>query len=63
MRPVETVMLTCPYCGEPVELLVEPADDPQAYVEDCTVCCRPWQVHVTTDARGQLLVEARRDDD
>ena len=63
MRPIETVILTCPYCDEPVELLVEPADAPQAYVEDCTVCCRPWQVRIYTDAAGQLTVEARRDDD
>ena len=24
----------------------------QEYVEDCPVCCRPWQVHVDYDATG-----------
>jgi len=63
MLPVEPVSMACPYCGEPVELLVEPSDQPQAYVEDCTVCCRPWQVRVYTDTAGRLVVEARRDDE
>jgi hypothetical protein len=42
--------LTCPYCGENVELAIdEDGGDSQSYVEDCPVCCRPWQVEVTLD--------------
>jgi hypothetical protein len=39
--------LRCPYCGESVLVVVaaEEADAAQ-YVEDCPVCCRPWQVLV-----------------
>jgi len=41
----------CPYCGEPVELYVdEGGGRHQVYVEDCPVCCRPWQVEVTRNA-------------
>ncbi len=37
----------CPYCGEPVLVAVAPEDAGGArYVEDCPVCCRPWQVEV-----------------
>ena len=52
----------CPYCGEPVMLSVAPeeADDAQ-YVEDCPVCCRPWQVQLTRDG-AQVHVHLRRDD-
>lgn len=63
MEALQHVALACPYCGEVVELTVEPADGAQAYVEDCAVCCRPWQVRVTTAADGNLEVSARRDDD
>lgn len=63
MEALRLVPVTCPYCGEEVELLVEPADGPQEYVEDCAVCCRPWQVQVTTAADGTVEVYARRDDD
>lgn len=42
--------LTCPYCGESVELYVDyGGGDAQSYVEDCPVCCRPWQVEVRLD--------------
>lgn len=38
----------CPYCGELVELALDPGSGShQEYIEDCSVCCRPW--HVTVD--------------
>ena len=40
-----TVIVICPYCFERVELFVDP-DTEGSYVEDCEVCCRPWQVTV-----------------
>ena len=63
MGPLERAALDCPYCGETVEILVERGDGEQRYVEDCAVCCRPWQVCVATDMTGTLTVSARRDDD
>ena len=52
----------CPYCGEAVlvSLAPEEADDAQ-YVEDCPVCCRPWQVQVRRDGAA-LRVSLGRDD-
>jgi hypothetical protein len=39
--------VTCPYCGEAVEISVDPGGGSfQQYVEDCQVCCNPWQVTV-----------------
>jgi transposase-like protein len=47
------IPLTCPYCGEPVDLDVdEGGGSRQSYVQDCTVCCQPWQVTVTRDREG-----------
>jgi len=63
MHALERVTLTCPYCGEPGELLVEASDAHQEYVEDCAVCCRPWQVRVSIAPDGSIEVSARRDDD
>lgn len=34
----------CPYCGEPVQLLVDKSAGTQRYVEDCQVCCQPMVV-------------------
>ena len=38
----------CPYCGEQVEIYLEP-DVMGSLIHDCEVCCRPWQVHVGRD--------------
>ena len=49
--------ITCPYCGEPVTVAVDPGSgDSQQYVEDCPVCCQPWSVSVSYDADGTATV-------
>src|SRR5262245_31488463 len=35
--------ITCPYCGEDVEIYLEP-DVRGVLVQDCEVCCNPWQI-------------------
>lgn len=53
----------CPYCGEEVELLLDPGGGPhQQYVEDCEVCCQPWQVSVSWDEEGVAHVELNTDE-
>lgn len=53
----------CPYCGEPSEMNVDPGGgSPQNYVEDCPVCCRPWQVTVYFSADGSVTVACEADD-
>ena len=47
----------CPYCGESVEIALDPGSGAlQEYVEDCAVCCQPWQVRVSYDAQGEAHV-------
>ena len=54
----------CPYCGEAVELSVDSAGgDRQQYVEDCFVCCQPWQVTVMRDREGDWEVSLRTSDE
>jgi len=38
--------VTCPYCGEAVNIYVEP-DVRGSFIQDCEVCCNPWRVRVT----------------
>jgi hypothetical protein len=46
----DPLSLSCPYCGEPVDVVIdEGGGSPQSYVEDCPVCCRPWQVEAEYD--------------
>jgi Cysteine-rich CPXCG len=49
--------VTCPYCGESIAITLDAAGGAtQEYVEDCQVCCRPWQVHVNYDEGGTAQV-------
>ena len=60
----DSLELTCPYCGEDVELVIDEGGGPeQAYVEDCPVCCRPWQVAVTGDAETGWNATLRTSDE
>lgn len=52
----------CPYCGEPITLLVDGSVDEQHYVEDCEVCCRPIEVSVSIGPGGDASVRTERDD-
>jgi hypothetical protein len=38
-------VVTCPYCGEQVEIYLEP-DVRGTLIQDCEVCCNPWRVRV-----------------
>lgn len=55
--------IDCPYCGEPLTLLIDDGDLGVDYIEDCQVCCRPMLVSAFLDGDGDLSVSARREDD
>jgi hypothetical protein len=58
---VETEFLvTCPYCGESVTIYLEP-DVMGTIVQDCEVCCQPWEVRVGYD-QGERYVDVLRGD-
>jgi hypothetical protein len=49
----EILEASCPYCGESVDVIVDSSGgEQQEYIEDCPVCCRPWQVVVEHDLQG-----------
>jgi hypothetical protein len=58
----ETIDASCPYCGEPIELMVDASAGSSSYIEDCQVCCRPMQVDVEVDG-GQVSVRVRTGDE
>ncbi|HEY9202364.1 MAG TPA: CPXCG motif-containing cysteine-rich protein [Gammaproteobacteria bacterium] len=52
----------CPYCWEPLEVVVDDCDENQQYIEDCQVCCQPISFTVEIDEQQQRHVFAHRDD-
>ena len=59
-RNVGPAPADCPYCGEQVEIYVEP-DVRGSFVQDCEVCCNPWRIRVVRDGDDRH-VEVRRAD-
>ena len=56
----EPFFVTCPYCGEEVEILIEP-DVSGRFVQDCEVCCNPWSVRVSGSGEDRWLEVGRAD--
>ena len=56
----DSFLVTCPYCGEEIELYLEP-DIHGDLVQDCEVCCNPWLIRVFTDEGGRNVQVGRAD--
>jgi len=56
----DSFLVTCPYCGEEIELYLEP-DIQGDLIQDCEVCCNPWLIRVFTD-EGERNVQVGRAD-
>jgi hypothetical protein len=54
--------LQCPYCGQPITLLVDASCAEQEYVEDCEVCCRPMLISARLQG-GVMMVDARHENE
>jgi Cysteine-rich CPXCG len=56
----EQFFVMCPYCGEEVEIFLEP-DVSGSFVQDCEVCCNPWTVRVSGSGEDRWLDVGRAD--
>ena len=56
----DSFSVTCPYCGEDVEIYLE-ADVGGSFVQDCEVCCNPWMVRVSVDGDERYVSVERND--
>jgi len=60
----KAIATNCPYCGEAVELCVdEGGGKRQDYIEDCPVCCCPWEVNVFGEPGADWSVTLRTSDE
>lgn len=56
MNELTARKISCPYCGETIEVLIDGSVPNQNYIEDCQVCCRPINFDVSVDQDGDLAV-------
>ena len=61
MLPVESIH--CPYCGEPIDVVIDDSIDHQQYIEDCWVCCRPINIEVMVDPDSGISVSCWSEND
>jgi hypothetical protein len=60
----DTAELSCPYCGETIEVAVDRGGGAvQQYIEDCQVCCRPMRLMVRFGRDGSASVDASAEDE
>jgi hypothetical protein len=59
----QSVSVSCPYCGEFFDTLVDISAGSASYIEDCQICCQPIEMALTVDDSGQFTgLSARRGD-
>lgn len=59
MEPLAEHVVSCPYCGEAIEVLIDHQEAGHQYIEDCQVCCKPITFSVEVDSMGNLSVSVR----
>ena len=63
MQPLHPETISCPYCGEQIDVLVDCSAGSQEYVEDCSVCCRPIVVRLAVEDGELVGLEGRAEND
>ena len=60
---LDTKNIQCPYCWESFELVIDPSETHQEYVEDCFVCCRPIHLIIDIDNFEEVTIQALSEDE
>lgn len=63
MESLAEHVVSCPYCGEAIDVLIDRQEAGDQYIEDCQVCCRPITFSVLVDSAGHLFVSVRDEND
>jgi hypothetical protein len=53
--------ITCPYCGQKFDLVIDTSVQTQRFTTDCEVCCRPFQVVAECEPGEVLSLEIQSD--
>lgn len=63
MNYLEYQQISCPYCGESLEIQVDYQEAGDQYIEDCQVCCCPITLKASLDEEGAVYVTAHAEND
>lgn len=63
MESLSEQIVSCPYCGEQLSVLIDPQEAGHQYTEDCQVCCQPIVFSVQMDSSSELHVTVQSEDE
>ena len=63
MHELRNEKVSCPYCGETLEVVIDCSESQQNYIEDCQVCCRPIVFDVVVGYDGEPCVSVTHEND
>ena len=63
MNQITEKQISCPYCGETIDILIDGSEPEQQYIEDCQVCCRPIKMNVLDDEPNQVSIQVFHEDE
>jgi hypothetical protein len=55
--------ISCPYCGEFIDVLIDAEDIDQQYIEDCQVCCQPIVFVISSEPEQGVSVSVHAEND
>ncbi len=53
----ESAAVTCPFCGQSFEIVLDVSIESQRFVTDCEICCRPFEVIAECEDGAILSVD------
>ena len=57
MHSLESIRISCPYCGQTIDLYLDCSVEQQEYIEDCAVCCQPITLSVDCSQEAPAVRE------
>ena len=52
--------ISCPYCAEPMSIVIDLSAGGQSYIEDCQICCQPMEIAFETDGETIEMLHVGR---
>ncbi|MDG1688689.1 MAG: CPXCG motif-containing cysteine-rich protein [Gammaproteobacteria bacterium] len=63
MTSLNEQIISCPYCGEQLDVLIDVEEAGQQYIEDCQVCCCPIVFVISAELDGELSVSVHAENE
>lgn len=63
MQGLHSTSISCPYCGEVFDAIIDCSVAQQAYIEDCEICCRPINFDVSVSPDDEVAVNVSHENE